>query len=133
MGSGSIAEVDAVVVGAGLSGLTAARELRRRGASVRVLEARERVGGKMYTASIEGAPVALGAHWIGPTQRRLAALAKELGIATEPQYLDGKHLLTLGDRRYTFTGSTPLPSPLGVAETALAVARLEVRRRLIDR
>ena len=132
MGSGSIAEVDAVVVGAGLSGLTAARELRRRGASVRVLEARERVGGKMYTASIEGCPVDLGAHWIGPTQRRLAALASELGVATEPQYLEGEHLLTLGGRRSTFTGSAPLISPLGMAETALAVARVEVRRRLID-
>ena len=60
MGSGSIAEVDAVVVGAGLSGLTVGRELRRRGASGRVLEARERVGGKMYTAAIEGCPVDLG-------------------------------------------------------------------------
>lgn len=133
MGNGSHAELDAVVVGAGISGLVASRKLRRQGASVRVLEARDRVGGRMHTVSIEGCPVDLGAHWIGPTQRRLAALANELGIATEPQYLDGDHLLTLGDRRYTFTGSTPLTSPLGVAETALAVARVEVRRRLIDR
>ena len=79
MGSGSIAEVDAVVVGAGLSGLTAARELRRRGASVRVLEARERVGGKMYTASIEGR----GRRVVGAdgVSREEIVRAKELAAA----------------------------------------------------
>lgn len=125
-------DVDAIVVGAGISGLTAARELRRAGASVLVLEARDRVGGKMHTVEIEGAPVDLGAHWVGPSQRRIGALARELGIESEPQYLEGQHLLTLGDRRHTFTGAIPLTSPLGVAETAAAAARIEVRRRLID-
>ena len=86
----------------------------------------------MHTVSIEGCPVDLGAHWIGPTQRRLGRLASEFAIEIEPQYLDGEHLLTLDGRRYTFTGSTPLTTPLAVAETALAVARVEIRRRLVD-
>ena len=125
-------DVDAVVVGAGISGLVAARELRRAGASVLVLEARDRVGGKMHTVEIEGAPVDLGAHWVGPTQRRIGALARELGIEIETQYLDGEHLLTLEDRRHSFTGAIPFTSPLGMAETAAAIARVEVRRRLVD-
>ncbi len=69
------AHVDVVVIGAGLSGLSAARQLRRRGASVVVLEARDRVGGKMHTVSLEGCAVDLGAHWVAPTQRRVLALA----------------------------------------------------------
>ena len=132
MASGSEADVDVAVVGAGLSGLTAARELRRSGASVSVLEARDRVGGKMHTVSIDGCAVDLGAHWVGPTQRRVLALADELGIAVEKQYLDGRHLLTIGGERHEFTGLIPPGSRLGTAETLLAVARIELRRRLVD-
>ena len=132
MTAGSDPDVDVGVIGAGISGLVAARELKSSGASVRLLEARERVGGKMHTVSIEGCPVDLGAHWIGPTQRRLGRLAGELAIEIEPQYLDGEHLLTLDGRRYTFTGATPLTTPFAVAETALAVGRVGIRRRLVD-
>lgn len=126
------ADVDAVVVGAGISGLIAARDLHRAGLSVQVLEARDRVGGKVHTVTVEGCPVDLGAHWVGPTQRRFLALLNELSIETEPQFLAGKHTLTLGGRRRTFTGSTPFVSPFGAAETAWRVARVEVRRRRID-
>jgi monoamine oxidase len=127
------AQCDAVVIGAGISGLICARELQRSGLSVRLLEARGRVGGKMHTVSIEGCAIDLGAHWIGPTQRRIGQLASELEIQTEPQHLAGEHLLTLGERRHTFTGTAPLTAPLAVAETAVAVARVEIRRRLINR
>jgi len=119
------------VVGAGLSGLAAARELKRAGASVVVLEARDRVGGKMYTVSIDGCSVDLGAHWVGPRQRRVLALADEFGIGVEKQYLDGRHLLTLGGERHEFSGLIPLTSLYGAAETILGVARVEVRRRLV--
>ena len=76
-----------IVVGAGISGLTAARELKRAGVAVTLLEARDRVGGKMYTVEVGSDPVDLGAHWIGPGQRRIADLAREFGVATEPQHL----------------------------------------------
>jgi len=125
-------DVDVVVVGAGLSGLSAARELTRQGVRVLVLEARDRVGGKMYTLPLEGCAVDFGAHWVAPTQRRTLALAHEFGIAREPQYLDGTHLATLGGRRRKFTGSTPFVSVLGTAETAFAVVGVEMRRRLVD-
>ena len=124
-------DVDVAVIGAGLSGLTAARELSRRGASVVVLEARDRVGGKIHTVSIDGCAVDLGAHWVGPTQRRMLALADELGIGVEKQHLDGRHLLTLAGERHEFTGLIPLVSAFGAAETVVAVARVELRRRLV--
>ena len=69
-------DADVVVVGAGLAGLTAARALTARGASVVVLEARDRVGGRMLNHDIgDGKVVEVGGQWIGPTQDRLAALA----------------------------------------------------------
>ena len=58
-------------------------------------------------------PVDLGAHWVGPTQRRVLALADELGVEVEKQYLEGRHLITLGGERHTFTGLIPLTSVYG--------------------
>lgn len=48
-------ERDVVIVGAGASGLTAATELKKAGLSVAVLEARDRVGGRLWTNDIDGA------------------------------------------------------------------------------
>ncbi|MEU7918668.1 flavin monoamine oxidase family protein [Micromonospora zamorensis] len=72
-----------VVVGAGFSGLAAALALARAGAQVRVLEARDRVGGRVLTRWLpELTQVDLGAQWIGPTQDRMYALVAEHGLAT---------------------------------------------------
>jgi monoamine oxidase len=123
---------DAVVVGAGISGLSAARALAGAGASVAVLEARDRVGGKIHTVALAGIPVDLGAHWVGPGQHRIAALVREVGVRQEPQHVDGEHVLMLGGRPHRYRGSTPLMRPLGVAEGLSRVAWLEARRRLVD-
>jgi len=53
-----------VVIGAGMAGLTAARALRHRGLAVTVLEARERIGGRIWTSRQLGPPIDLGAAWI---------------------------------------------------------------------
>ena len=98
-----------------------------------VLEARDRVGGKMHTVEFDGCHVDLGAHWVGPTQRRVLALVEELGIEVEKQYLDGTHLLMLGGERHEFSGLIPRTSPYGMAETIQGVARVELRRRLVRR
>src|ERR671917_524117 len=86
-------EADVVVVGAGLAGLSAARDLEARGVSVVVLEARDRVGGRTLNEPIgDGKVVEVGGQWIGPTQDRLAALAGELEIETFPTYTAGRNL-----------------------------------------
>ena len=89
------------------------------------------MGGKTYTVDIDGCRVDLGAHWVGPTQRRVLALAEEFGVEVEKQYLDGKHLLTLAGERHEFSGLIPRTSPYGMAETIVGVARVELRRRLV--
>src|SRR5262245_49235707 len=70
---------DVIVVGAGLAGLTAARRLAAAGASVVVLEARDRVGGRVLNEPIgNGKIVEAGAQFVGPTQTRILALAAEV-------------------------------------------------------
>ncbi|MBM7488850.1 monoamine oxidase [Micromonospora luteifusca] len=90
-----------VVIGAGFSGLAAALALARAGAQVRVLEARDRVGGRVLTRWLpDGTQLDLGAQWIGPTQDRMYALVAEHGLATfASATLGAPTLLWAGRRR----------------------------------
>jgi monoamine oxidase len=85
---------DVIVVGAGVAGLTAARRLATAGASVVVLEARDRVGGRVVNEPIGGGEIVeAGAEFVGPTQTRILALAAEVGVETFKTYNDGNSLL----------------------------------------
>ncbi len=88
---------DVLVIGAGFSGLTAARVLHQAGASVLLLEARDRVGGRIKAGEIAGLSVDLGGMWQGGGQRRLAALASRYGVRDYPTFLDGNCLTLLSD------------------------------------
>jgi monoamine oxidase len=97
-------EADVVVVGAGLAGLTAARDVAGSGREVVVLEARDRVGGRTLNEPLgDGLVVEVGGQWIGPTQDRIAGLAGELGVATFPTHSSGERVIEFdGDlRRYS--------------------------------
>ena len=73
---------DVVIVGAGAAGLTAANELKKAGLSVAVLEARDRVGGRLHTDVIEGAMLEIGGQWVSPDQDALIDTVAELGLET---------------------------------------------------
>jgi len=86
-----MASVDVVVVGAGLSGLICARALQRSGHAVRVLEARDRIGGRLQSLNTAcGAVVDLGGQWGGRTHHRLAALLAELHLKRFPSFYEGE-------------------------------------------
>lgn len=87
-----VRESDVVVIGAGPSGLSAARELRRAGKSVTVLEARERVGGRTWSRVIDGAFLEIGGQWISPDQTVLSELVEELGLRTFSRYREGENI-----------------------------------------
>jgi monoamine oxidase len=101
-------EADVAIVGAGLAGLTAARRLREAGASAIVLEARDRVGGRTLNEPLgDGQVVEVGGQWIGPTQDRMAALAREVGVATFATHVVGERLIEYGGSVQRYTGRVP--------------------------
>jgi monoamine oxidase len=120
-------KADVAIIGAGFAGLTAARALTRAGASVVVLEARDRVGGRTFDVTLDdGTVLEMGGQWIGPKQTRIHALLGELGIGTTPTYTAGDFITIIDGQLHRHAGE--LPDDLGAATTAgieAALAELE--------
>ena len=126
-------EADFVVVGAGLAGLAAARDLTAAGASVLVLEASDRVGGRTLNEDIgDGKVVEVGGQWIGPTQDRLAALAADVGVDTYPTHTAGENLLERSGRISRYSGTIPRLSPLALVDVEVAQRRLDRMARRVS-
>ena len=132
-------EADVAIVGAGLAGLVAARRIVAAGAQPLVIEARDRVGGRLLNEEIgDGKVVEVGGQWIGPTQERMAALAAELGVGTFPTHDEGRHLIEMSGRRASYAGALTDARPglvrdLSRAISPLALADFEQARARLDR
>jgi monoamine oxidase len=109
---GEPAAIDVIIIGAGYAGLTAARQLKAAGKNILVLEARDRVGGRVWTKQLmQGGYIDLGAQWVGPGQEKLYALARHYGIKNFPTYDEGKSILHMNNLTKTYKGLIP-PLPL---------------------
>ena len=116
--------VDVAVVGAGLAGLTAARDLIAAGHSVVVVEARDRVGGRILNEPIgDGKVVEVGGQWIGPTQDRMAALARDMGVETFPTYAAGREPERVARQDAPLQGHDPAINPAGAGGRGAGPAR----------
>jgi monoamine oxidase len=127
--------VDVVVVGAGVSGLAAAVKLLQAGKSVVVLEANDRIGGRVLTLPTGPQPnqvTEAGAEWIAATgQKRIIALCNQLGIKRFPTHDKGRTVYYDG-QGHPFSGIVPPIGKAAQAEVLAALAELTSMTRKVD-
>lgn len=119
--------VDVVVVGAGISGLVAARNVRRSGRSVLVVEARDRVGGRVLNHRLRtgGEVIEAGGAFVGPTQDHILRLARQLRVPTFLEHNEGNSVYvssTLG--RLEYSGTVP-PDPTILPDAAILLQQID--------
>lgn len=123
---------DVIVVGAGISGLTAAWRLASAGRRVKVLEANKRVGGRTLNHRFaSGEVVEVGGQWVGPTQERILSLLAELNLSTFPQWNQGDNLTLFGGRLKPYRGTIPRFAPHVLLDVLQAHVRLDRMAREI--
>ncbi|POH59038.1 flavin monoamine oxidase family protein [Arthrobacter glacialis] len=114
-------DVDVVVVGGGLAGLSAARKLVAAGKTAIVLEARDRVAGRNMGGFLSnGVPVEMGGQWVGPTQDAVLGLIEELGLETFHSFDQGEALTMFDGNLVRYSDRTFGLPP----ESAVEVGRL---------
>lgn len=116
---------DVVIIGAGIAGLAAARDLVSTGRSVAVYEARDRVGGRLLSLD-DGGAVDLGATWFWPNEPAVHALIEELDVPAFPQALDGDTLFEPDGR-----GTRRMPgNPIDVVSSRFAAGAQSLATRM---
>ncbi len=125
--------VSVAIIGGGFSGIAAAKKLHQAGVSFLVLEARERLGGRVYTKQFEqGYYLDFGGQWIGPTQDRMYELCKEHGLTYFETYNQGKNILDLGTKLKTYRGTIPKLDLFSLLNLDWLIRKLEKLARQID-
>jgi monoamine oxidase len=123
-------EADVIVVGAGFAGITAARELKRGGQTVALLEARSRLGGRSLSRPIgDGKVVELGCEFHGQPDSISALAARDVGIGSHKVYDTGYRLIDDGGRIARWKGMVPKVNPAAIVDFGQAALRLERMRR----
>ncbi len=120
------------IVGAGFAGLAAALDLTERGVDCVVLEARDRVGGRVLNHEIaDGKVVEVGGQWVGPTQHALLGMAGRMGVATFPTHVEGENVIEYRGAVSRYSGTIPRINPAVLAQVEWVRRRLNTMARQV--
>lgn len=102
---------DVIIIGCGFSGVSAAFHLKKSFPQIKIsiIEARDRVGGRAYSASFQNERLDLGGQWIGPEHVKVYEFIKLLNLRTSPQPAFGKGLFYKDGKISTFTKNESIP------------------------
>lgn len=125
--------LDVIVIGGGFSGVAAAKKLHENNVSFQLLEARDRLGGRVHTQHFEdGKMLEVGGQWIGPTQDRMYELVREYGLTYFETYNEGINLLDIKGKIAKYKGLIPKLNPISLLSLEWMIRRLESMARKID-
>jgi monoamine oxidase len=119
-------QTQTVIVGAGYSGIAAARILHKNQVDFTLLEARDRIGGRVFTKQIsDDLYLDLGGQWVGPTQDRMYELLEEYKVNWFSTYDEGKNVLDLNGRIKTYKGLIPNTDILSLLNLDFLIRKVE--------
>lgn len=126
-------KLDVIIIGAGLAGLSAARQLKAAGKSFKVIEARDRVGGRTLSVTGPGKTwLDFGAQWIGNNHTETAKLANALSVPMIPTYDEGKNIFHWSGKQHGYKGLIPRINPFALLDFAKAQTKLDWLARRVD-
>jgi len=127
-------DTDVCIVGAGYAGLAGARRLTKAGMTAVVLEARGRVGGRVWTRHMDdGTALDMGGTWVGPGQDAAYGLARDLRIDTYPTYATGETVFVDARGKVSaYRGSIPKIGPFPIGSLAQGMFRLDAMARSVS-
>jgi monoamine oxidase len=118
-------QTEIVIIGAGFAGIAAGKKLQETDKKFVIVEARERIGGRVNTVTLSsGAMVDLGAQWIGPTQHHIWKWVKESKTETYDTYDSGKNILSWKNKISTYTGTIPKIDPISLIDLGFAIEKI---------
>ncbi len=129
-----ISEYDVIIIGAGLAGLSSAYYLSNNGYSVCLLEAQERVGGRLSTVKLDdGSMVDIGAQWFAPTQKRIQYFINKYGLTLNQTNTKGHSIYVLQGKKKVAKGRKPPLSPISLVALSRMKKKMVKYMQLISK
>ena len=123
---------DTIIIGAGYSGIGAATKLYENGKDFLVVEARDRIGGRVWSKQLNnGAIIDIGAQWIGPQQLLMWEMVKKHKVDTFETYDEGKNILAWNNKISTYKGTIPNIDPISLVDLGLALNKINQKCKKI--